>query len=49
MADQKEIDSARKLAKRLIETLARQTRTVEETRQQLAGIEAYIRGLEKTK
>lgn len=58
MADHKDVeaitnrnalDSARKLQRRISLTVERQAKTLEASRDELAAIEAYIRGLEKTK
>lgn len=44
-----EIDNARKLARAISLKVERQTKTLEDSRAELSAIEAYIRGLEKTK
>lgn len=41
------LDSARKLQRSISLKVERQARTLEESRAELAGVEAYIRGLEK--
>lgn len=41
------IDQARKLQRSIATKVERQARTLDESRAELAGVEAYIRGLEK--
>lgn len=47
MADNTPIDNARKLQRQLSLKVERQSRTLEDSRAELAAIEAYIRGLER--
>lgn len=47
MATDQERDSARKLARSIALKVERQTKTLEDSRAELAAIELYIRGLEK--
>lgn len=49
MADNTALDNARKLQRSISLKVERQAKSLEDSRAELAGIEAYIRGLEKTK